>query len=53
MPTVTLPTRWGPKLLDTLLPSSNRYVATIAFIDQSFGMGNLMIKRLIPTGGII
>ncbi len=28
---------------DTLLPPSNRYVATNAYVEQKFGMGNLMV----------
>jgi predicted RND superfamily exporter protein len=31
---------------DTLLPPSNRYVATNAYVEQKFGMGNLMVFAL-------
>lgn len=31
---------------DTLLPASNRYVATNAYGEQNFGMGNLMVFAL-------
>jgi predicted RND superfamily exporter protein len=38
---------------DTLLPPSNRYVATNAYVEQNFGMGNLMVFALrIEEGDI-
>jgi hypothetical protein len=38
---------------DTLLPETNRYVATNAYVEQKFGMGNLMVIALrIKEGDI-
>jgi len=38
---------------DTLLPETNRYVATNAYVEQAFGMGNLMVIALrIKEGDI-
>jgi hypothetical protein len=36
---------------DTLLPPSNRYVATNAYGEQKFGMGNLMVFGIIVNKG--
>jgi predicted RND superfamily exporter protein len=36
---------------DTLLPPSNRYVATNAYVEQKFGMGNLMVFALRVNEG--
>jgi hypothetical protein len=36
---------------DTLLPPSNRYVATNAYGEQKFGMGNLMVFGVIVKEG--
>ena len=38
---------------DTLLPPSNRYVATNAYAEQNFGMGNLMVFALKVKEGDI
>jgi len=38
---------------DTLLPPSNRYVATNAYAEQTFGMGNLMVFGLKVKEGDI
>ena len=38
---------------DTLLPPSNRYVATNAYDEQNFGMGNLMVFALKVKEGDI
>lgn len=38
---------------DTLLPPSNRYVATNAYGEQKFGMGNLMVFGVIVKEGDI
>ncbi len=39
---------------DTLLPPSNRYVATNAYAEQNFGMGNLMVFALkVKEGDIL
>ncbi len=38
---------------DTLLPPSNRYVATNAYVEQKFGMGNLMVFALRIKDGDI
>ena len=38
---------------DTLLPPSNRYVATNAYVEQNFGMGNLMVFALRVKHGDI
>ena len=33
---------------DTLLPPTNRYVATNAYGEQKFGMGNIMVLGFCP-----
>ncbi len=38
---------------DTLLPASNRYVATNAYVEQQFGMGNLMVFAIRAKEGDI
>ena len=38
---------------DTLLPQSNRYVATNAFADNTFGMGNLFVVGVEVKEGSI
>jgi len=38
---------------DTLLPASNRFVATNAYAEQTFGMGNLMVFALKVKEGDI
>ena len=38
---------------DTLLPPSNRYVATNAYGEQKFGMGNIMVIALTIKEGDI
>lgn len=38
---------------DTLLPPSNRYVATNAYVEENFGMGNLMVFALRVKEGDI
>lgn len=39
--------------LDTLLPPTNRYVATNAYTERNFGMGNLMVFALKVEEGDI